>query len=189
MLKLIGSTTSPYVRKVRLLLHELNHEYEFEQLKALSNEGEAALKSYGPLLRIPILIDEDKKIFDSSIIVEYLLEKRKMFLTVDEKLKLKLIDELCDCGVDLVKQRAWGIDKMWADKRSQKCLLRLNLILDALEDDLQSLSSLQKDWLHCALDWLVFRSILKFDGKYQGLEAFYRENLPLEKFLKTKPHL
>lgn len=189
MFKLIGSTTSPYVRKVRLLLHEFNYEYEFEQLQALSIEGEEALKSYGPLLRIPILIDENKKIYDSSIIAEYLLEKRDIALSIDDKLKLKLIDELCDCGVDLVKQKAWKIDENWSDKRSKKTLTRLGLILNELENDLLTLNSLQKDWLYCALDWLIFRSVLSFDGKYQKLESFYNDNISIEKFLTTKPYL
>ena len=174
MLKLIGSKTSPYVRKVRLLLNDFNWDYKFEEVQALSDEGEVILKSYGPVLRIPILIDGDKTIFDSSLISEYLLEKKNILLSIEDKLKLKMIDELCDTGVDLVK-------------RSRKCLTRLNLILDELEKEFENLNEMQMNWLFCSLDWLKFRSILKFNDGHKKLHKFYQDHLPLEKFIKTSP--
>lgn len=187
MLKLIGSKTSPYVRKVRLLLNDFNWDYKFEEVQALSDEGEVILKSYGPVLRIPILIDGDKTIFDSSLISEYLLEKKNILLSIEDKLKLKMIDELCDTGVDLVKQKAWNIDVEYSDKRSRKCLTRLNLILDELEKEFENLNEMQMDWLFCSLDWLKFRSILKFNDGHKKLHKFYQDHLPLEKFIKTSP--
>ena len=189
MLKLVGSTTSPYVRKIILLLEELSYEYEFENIQALSDEGVEALKAYGPLMRIPILIDNGKNIYDSTIIAEYLLEKKNIRLNLDDKLQSKLINELCDCGVDLVKQKAWKIDESWEDKRSRKVLTRLDLILTELNTSLQQLNKRQQDWLYCALDWLLYRSILDFNGKYKKLEKFYQESMTEEKFIKTKPRL
>lgn len=60
-MKLIGSTNSPYLRKIRLLLE--GREYDFETLKALSPQGGEVLKSYGPVKRIPILISDNKNNF------------------------------------------------------------------------------------------------------------------------------
>ncbi len=70
-MKLIGSLTSPYVRKVRIVLAEKKLDYEF----VLDDPwAEAAqLKAHNPLGKVPCLImDESGSLFDSRVIVEYL---------------------------------------------------------------------------------------------------------------------
>ncbi|WP_372655405.1 glutathione S-transferase N-terminal domain-containing protein [Halobacteriovorax sp.] len=183
-MKLIGSTTSPYVRKVRLLLE--GRDYEFETLQALSPEGTETLKSYGPLLRVPILITEGKKIFDSTIIAEYLLGKKGVSLTLDEKLNLKLIDELCDSCIELFKQKAWSIDPEWKDKRSLRLLDRLFATLDIFEGSIDQISEMERDWLYCTLDWLTFRDIMDWQSRYTKLESFYLRSHKLKKYESTK---
>jgi len=182
-LKLIGSTTSPYVRKIRLLLE--GQDYEFETLQALSPEGVKTLKSYGPLMRVPILIVEDQKIFDSTIIAEYLLEKKGITLSLQEKLNLKLIDEVCDTCIELFKQKVWNIDTEWKDKRSVKLLDRLFSTLDVFEGSVDQLSDMESDWLYCSLDWLTFRDIMDWQSRYPKLESFYLTSQKLEKYKST----
>lgn len=185
MMKLIGSTTSPYVRKVRLLLE--GQEYQFETLKALSIEGSKQLETYGPIKRIPILIIDEKVLFDSSLICEYLLEQKSISLSIEEKLDLKLIDELCDSCIILFQQILWNIDPDWKNEQSTRMLSRANLILDHL-DLIQSKNSLtlfQKDWLVCVLDWLCFRDVIAWKEKHEHLESLYIESIGLEKFTNT----
>ena len=185
-MKLIGSTTSPYVRKIRLLL--ANVDYQFETLKALGPEASAILEKYGPVKRIPILIDNEKQIFDSSIICEYLLEKNNVYLSIDEKLNLKLIDELCDACIALFQQRVWKIDRRWESEFSIRMLNRAFGVLDMLES-LQAnekLNSLQKDWLYCVLDWLSFRSVIDWRENRSSLSKFYDESKTLGKYVSTK---
>jgi len=69
-MKLIGSPTSPYVRKVRAVLAEKKIEYEF----AVDVSGdENSVARWNPLGRVPVLILDDNTIlFDSRVIVEYL---------------------------------------------------------------------------------------------------------------------
>ncbi|HXE19490.1 glutathione S-transferase N-terminal domain-containing protein [Castellaniella sp. UC4442_H9] len=70
-MKLIGSLTSPYVRKVRIVLAEKKLDYEL----ILDNPwGDATqVKTHNPLGKVPCLIlDENGAIFDSRVIVEYL---------------------------------------------------------------------------------------------------------------------
>ncbi len=185
-MKLIGSTTSPYVRKVRLLLE--GQDYEFETLQALSPEGAKRLEEYGAVKRIPILIDGDKTIFDSTIISEYLLEKKSITLSLDEKLGLKLIDELCDSGVILFQQKHWDIDPYWENDFSKRVHARAKSILDKLDDmaKTNTFTELQKDWLYCALFWFELRGILNFDGRTY-LEHLFNDLKQVEKYQTTLP--
>ena len=174
-MKLIGSTTSPYVRKVRLLLGDT--DYEFETLKALTPEGSKLLETYGPVKRIPILLIDGKQIFDSTIICDYLLEKQGTVLTVDDKLNLRLIDELCDSCIILFQQKAWQIDPDWQNEMSTRMLSRAFGILDTIEQLLkdEQLSDFQRDWLYCVIDWLSFRSVINWEKGHPEMQKFYNK--------------
>jgi glutathione S-transferase len=70
MMKLIGALTSPYVRKVRIVMAEKKLDYQFE-LEDVWN-ADTILKS-NPLGKVPCLVLEGgEAVFDSRVIVEYL---------------------------------------------------------------------------------------------------------------------
>lgn len=69
-MRLIGSNTSPYVRKARLVLLEKNiaHDYVVDP----PSDPQSAVYRVNPLGRIPALIlDDGECIFDSVVIAEY----------------------------------------------------------------------------------------------------------------------
>ncbi len=69
-MKLIGSSTSPYVRKARLVLLEkgIAHEYVIDP----PSEAGSQVPRINPLGRIPALVlDDGECIFDSPVICEY----------------------------------------------------------------------------------------------------------------------
>ena len=69
-MKLLGTHTSPYVRKARLVLLEKNipHEYVIDP----PSEPGSLVLQVNPLGRIPALIlDDGFCVFDSSVIVDY----------------------------------------------------------------------------------------------------------------------
>lgn len=70
-MKLIGSLSSPYVRKVRVVMAEKKLDYEF----VLDNvwAPETTIMQSNPLGKVPCLIMEDGgAMFDSRVIVEYI---------------------------------------------------------------------------------------------------------------------
>ena len=70
-MKLIGSGTSPFVRKVRVVLAEKRIECRYER----ENEWAAdiTIGRWNPLGKVPALLTDDgAAIFDSRVIVEYL---------------------------------------------------------------------------------------------------------------------
>jgi glutathione S-transferase len=70
-MKLIGSYTSPYVRKVRIVLAEKRIECKFEAEDVWA--ADTKIQEVNPLGKVPCLIMEDSgAMFDSRVIVEYL---------------------------------------------------------------------------------------------------------------------
>jgi glutathione S-transferase len=70
-MKLIGSTASPYVRKVRVVLAEKKLDYSFELENVWS--AETVILQSNPLGKVPCLIMEDgSSMYDSRVIAEYL---------------------------------------------------------------------------------------------------------------------
>ena len=70
-MKLIGSTTSPYVRKVRVVLAEKKLDYRFVEEDVWA--AETTIAAANPLGKVPCLVMEGgEALFDSRVIVEYL---------------------------------------------------------------------------------------------------------------------
>ena len=70
-MKLIGTPTSPYTRKARVVLAEKRIDYEFIVDPPLNPDTQVA--DYNPLGKVPVLVlDDDTTIFDSRVIAEYL---------------------------------------------------------------------------------------------------------------------
>jgi glutathione S-transferase len=73
MLRIIGSYASPYVRKVLACLHLKGLDYEIDPITAFF--GNEEFERLSPLRRIPVLVDGDLALSDSSVICAYLDER------------------------------------------------------------------------------------------------------------------
>jgi glutathione S-transferase len=70
-MKLIGSHTSPFVRKVRIVLAEKKIDYEFVIDSPWTEDSK--VPDINPLGKIPVLVlDDQTPLFDSRVIVEYI---------------------------------------------------------------------------------------------------------------------
>lgn len=70
-MKLIGSLTSPYVRKVRVVMAEKKLDYEFTLEDVWADDTQ--IQTHNPLGKVPcLLMDDGGSLFDSRVIVEYL---------------------------------------------------------------------------------------------------------------------
>lgn len=72
-MKLIGVHLSPYARKVAVILTVKGLAYEQEPM--LPGSGGPEFRKISPLGKIPVLMDGESAIPDSSVICEYLEEK------------------------------------------------------------------------------------------------------------------
>ena len=71
--QVIGSFVSPYVRKVLVVLHHKGIDYEIDPIVPFYGDDRFAKLS--PLRRIPVLIDGDVVLSDSSVICQYLEDR------------------------------------------------------------------------------------------------------------------
>lgn len=69
----IGSYLSPYVRKVLAVLELKGIPYEVDPIVPFF--GNDAFTALSPARRIPVLVDGDRVVLDSTVIVEYLNEQ------------------------------------------------------------------------------------------------------------------
>jgi glutathione S-transferase len=70
-MKIIGSSTSPYVRKVRIVMAEKKLDFQYLEENVWSPD--TAIAEANPLGKVPCLVMEGgEAVFDSRVIVEYL---------------------------------------------------------------------------------------------------------------------
>ena len=72
-MKIVGSYVSPYVRKVLVCMEMKGLDYEVDPITPFFGNDE--FRRLSPLCRIPVLIDDDLVLTDSSVIAEYLDEQ------------------------------------------------------------------------------------------------------------------
>lgn len=112
-MKLIGSYTSPFVRKISVLLLEKGITFEF--VNELPYNADSGVARYNPLGKVPALVtDEGEYWFDSPIIAEYieLLDIAPAMLPGEPLAALKvrqleaLADGIMDAGLVSVREQA-----------------------------------------------------------------------------------
>lgn len=118
-MKLLGTQTSPYVRKIRLVLLEKNipHTYLIDPPR----EPGSLVASVNPLGRIPALIlDDETCIFDSPVIAEYadtlndtpiLIPRNDTFARMRVKRWEALADGIIDSAVVVRTESLRPLDK------------------------------------------------------------------------------
>lgn len=125
-MKLLGSLTSPYVRKTRIVLAEKKIDYDF-MAESLAGES-TSIAQYNPLGKVPVLVlDDDTSIFDSRVIVEYLdnlaPNNRLIPASGRQRITVKrweaLGDGICDAAVAIVLE-----GKRPTEQQSQEWLAR-----------------------------------------------------------------
>lgn len=188
MMKLMGSKTSPFVRRIRLLLAE--ERYDFEVVDVFSEKDRPQILSANPIGKVPVFENEGEVLWDSRIITKYILEKQGRALpTWQEELELDLVDGANDTGVILFLVRRHNLDPNWENRFSRLQLERLDRILQRFETKTpRDISSLTGSWLYCLLDWLIFREVKTLE-KFPNLQKFHAAQAHLPAVRATDPRL
>lgn len=170
-MKLVGSYTSPFVRKISILLLEKGIAFEFVNEQPYNAENGVA--QFNPLGKVPALVtDSGECWFDSPIIAQYIeqLNVAPEMVPRDphEALKIRqleaLADGIMDAGLASVREQARpAAQQSEAEVLRQRDKIRRSL--DALEGYLAE-GTLRADTLNlatiaiaCAIGYLNFRHI------------------------------
>lgn len=73
-LTLYGTTTSPYVRRVRVVAHELGIDVDL--INTFDDDGQTRMRAVNPVWKVPTATVGELSILDSSTICEYLVNQR-----------------------------------------------------------------------------------------------------------------
>lgn len=176
-----GSLTSPYVRKLRLLMHELA-PYELKLINYLEKADNELLQSINPINKIPVLVDGEQIIWDSRVIYNYLSRKHQLkTLTIHEENILSAIDGAMDTSINLFSLRRGGLDLEGANAYVERQKERIPAILKMLSSYAQALSANKADdWnfvsmsLYSYLYWGQYREMLNLSS-YSELKKFLEE--------------
>ena len=132
--------------------------------------------------RVPLFIDNDKVIWDSMLICEYLLQKQGKEISLEQKLKLVEINEASDSAITLFQLKKFNLDNSWSNEFSQLQLQRIDRVLADFDKTYRSPKwEIQDMWLYCFLDWLDFRQVFSWREKFKNLVGFM--NAHKDKFI------
>ena len=203
MMKLIGSLTSPYVRKVRVVMAEKKFDYQFEVEDPFASD--AVLKS-NPLGKVPVLVlPGGEAVFDSRVIVEYLDTRSPLQRLIPETNRERtevrtweaLADGLLDAAVTARMEQAWPgrapgeRSTAWIDRQ----LSRVDHALAAMSAGLADKPfcagihlSLADIAVGCALGYLDFRfPAIAWRDRHANLAKLGDKLFARQSFVDTRP--
>jgi glutathione S-transferase len=199
-MKLIASHTSPYARKVRVMLAEkkLACELMEENVWAATTQ----VTRFNPLTKIPALVlDDGTSLYDSSVITEYLDTLSAPALIPAAGLARALVrrdeslaDGICDAAVAIVlekKRDAPRQDPAWMERQRGKIDAATEALARALgqSEYFQGRAfSLADLAIGCALFYVEFRlPEVGWRAKYPALKAWAERIEARPSFTATRP--
>lgn len=203
-MKLIGSLTSPYVRKVRIVLAEKKLDYKFDLENVWSPD--TRILEANPLAKVPCLVMEGgEAVFDSRVIVEYvdtLSPVGKLIpLSGRERVEVKTWEALADGLLDaaILARLEATYDGRTEAQRSQawidRQMAKVHASLQAMSQGLGERPwctgthhSLADIAVGCALGYLDFRfAHIPWRADYPNLARLYDKLSQRQSFIDTAP--
>jgi glutathione S-transferase len=203
-MKLIGAITSPYVRKVRVVMAEKKLDYQFIQEDVWS--AETTIMASNPLGKVPCLVMEGgEAVFDSRVIVEYLDTLSPVGKLIPsqgrERAEVKtweaLADGVLDAAVLARLESNWPgradeqRSKAWIDRQLSKIDASLKSMSQGLGDKPFCSGihfSLSDVAVGCALGYLDFRfPVIDWRNTYPNLTRLSDKLAQRQSFLETAP--
>lgn len=201
-MKLIASLTSPYARKVRIVLAEKKIDCPLQL--DIPWEAGSVVTDFNPLGKVPVLVmDDGSTLYDSRVIAEYLdgsspvsrlLPQDNKRLLIETRRWEALADGICDAAANIVLE-----NRRPAAQQSQEWIARQ---LGKVNRGLEALSGMlgERSWCNgeaysladiatgCALGYLDFRfPQLDWRSDYPNLAALEEKLAARPSFAESVP--
>lgn len=207
-MKLIGSLTSPYVRKVRIVMAEKKLDYQLVLEDPWAND---AVQKVNPLGKVPCLIMDGQDsitgaMFDSRVIVEYVDTlspvSRLIPATGRERVEVRtweaLADGLLDASIAARLEHTWPSradherSTAWVDRQMGKVAASLKAMSQGLGEKAWCCGgthfTLADIAVGCALGYLDFRfPQIDWRGDYPNLNKLHTKLSARPSFADTAP--
>ena len=203
-MKLIGAVTSPYARKVRVVMAEKKLDYQFVQENVWA--ADTTIAHANPLGKVPCLIMEGgEALFDSRVIVEYvdtLSPVGKLIPAVGrERAEVKtweaLADGLLDASILARLEATWDgrtkaqRSQAWIERQMAKVHGALKAMSTGLGDKPHCAGvhfSLADIAVGCALGYLDFRfPQIDWRSDYPNLAKLQEKLMQRQSFIDSAP--
>jgi len=201
-MKIIGSLTSPYVRKVRIVFSEKKVEAALEVENVWS--ADTKINVTNPLGKVPcLLLDDGEAIYDSRVIVEYadtLSPVGKLIPAGSrERATVKtweaLADGVMDAGILARLEATWRPTEQqsqaWIDRQMGKVYASLRQMSEQLGGNAWCHSNqmtLADIAVGCALGYLLLRfPAIEWQAQYPNLDRLYQKLMQRASFIETTP--
>ena len=203
-MKLIGSNTSPYVRKVRVVMIEKKLDYVLVAEDVWAPQ--TTIGKSNPLGKVPCLIMEGSEaLFDSRVIVEYLDTLSPVGKLIPslgrERAEVKtweaLADGVLDAAILARLEATWGSraqgerSQAWIDRQLGKIDASLLAMSRGLGDKPFCAGihlSLADVAVGCALGYLDFRfAQIDWRERHANLQKLYDKLMLRQSFIDTQP--
>ena len=201
-MKLIGSLTSPYVRKVRIVFLEKKVDVDLELENVWAADTKIALNN--PLGKVPCLIlDDGEAIYDSRVIAEYVDTLSPVGKLIPagsrERATVKtweaLADGVDDAGILARLEVTLRPTEQQSSEWLERQMGKINAALAQMSRELG-----ENTWCHgnqmtladiavgCALGYMLFRfPNIAWQAQYPNLDALYQKLMQRPSFAETAP--
>lgn len=209
-MKLYCSSASPYVRKIRVLAHEIAiyDQLNIEYVTLSPIAPNPLVSTQNPLGKIPVLqLDDGSQLYDSRVIAEYfdtLHDGPKMIpVAGPERWRVlrqqALADGILDAGV-VVRYETFlrPIEKRWPEWIGGHCdkILAGLAALEAVAQDFSDTLDLGQMATACTVGWVDFRQPLQHhpagaidpSQRYPQLWQWYQKFSMRQSMVATEPH-
>jgi len=203
-MKLIGAVTSPYVRKVRIVMAEKKLEFEFIQEDVWA--ANSTIVASNPLGKVPcLLMETGEALYDSRVIVEYLDTLSPVGKLIPpsgrERTEVKvweaLADGLLDAAIAARLEAHWvgrseaERSQAWIDRQLGKVHDALAAMSKGLADNNMCAGihlSLADIAVGCALGYLDFRfPNIAWRRDHPNLDKLQEKLMQRQSFIDTLP--
>jgi glutathione S-transferase len=176
--RLFGTPTSPYTRKIRILTAAA--KLEVAMIDTRTDQGAAALAATAPLGKVPVIEADGLVLPDSALITSWLWSRHAPALRAagfsldpshwDDRITTVIVDGALDAAINRFYLRRDGFDDHGYVLRQRD---RVESALTWLEGRLHFERPVTpaRLALGCALDWMVFRDVVDL-RRHPPLEAF-----------------
>jgi glutathione S-transferase len=174
-MKIYGTTTSPFVRRVLVVAEELGEP--IERVDTATEAGMAELKSASPIWKVPVAMVGEAPLFDSRAIHAWMIATHGSWGTksAHESNLINAIDAAIDSVIQLFYLRRDGVavegsiyEKRQLDRTEA---IFTWLATQCAEGTFSGGFGLAELSLICGLDWMEFRKAYPVERVAPGLES------------------
>lgn len=197
-MKLYGTMQSPFVRRVRIVAHEVGAPFDF--VDVAQEEGLSQLRAVNPIWKMPVVEVDNAVILDSHVIIEWLLENygTRKIRAIDsanrwrERNIMTVIDGALDSAINVfyLKRDGHDPDKIpYMVKQKSRIESAMSWLEKQLEGSFFTEDrrvGLAEIYLETALGWMTYRDAYPV-ARHPSLVRFREAHAWIPSFATTSP--